>query len=140
MNTVGISPETNLSLDLVKAFFHSPEYVIFPGFCDVHVHFREPGFSYKETIKTGSMAAAKGGYTSVCTMPNLKPVPDSKENLALQLEAIKRDAVINVYPYASITKMEMGIDLVDMASLADDAIAFHTCIGVEGQTQMQRYT
>ena len=124
MNTVGISPETNLSLDLAKAFFHSPEYVIFPGFCDVHVHFREPGFSYKETIKTGSMAAAKGGYTSVCTMPNLKPVPDSKENLALQLEAIKRDAVINVYPYASITKMEMGIDLVDMASLADDAIAF----------------
>ena len=124
INTVGISPETNLSLDLAKAFFHSPEYVIFPGFCDVHVHFREPGFSYKETVKTGSMAAAKGGYTAVCTMPNLKPVPDSKENLALQLDAIRKDAVINVYPYASITKMEMGIDLVDMAELAPDAVAF----------------
>ena len=124
INTVGISPETNLALEKAKAFFHSPEYVIFPGFCDVHVHFREPGFSYKETVRTGSMAAAKGGYTAVCTMPNLNPVPDSKENLGVQLDAIKRDAVINVYPYASITKMEMGIDLVDMASLAPDAVAF----------------
>ena len=100
------------------------EYFIFPGFCDVHVHFREPGFSYKETVKTGSMAAAKGGYTAVCTMPNLNPVPDSKENLGIQLDAIKKDAVINVYPYASITKMEMGIDLVDMEALASDAVAF----------------
>ena len=124
INTVGISPETNLSLEKAKAFFHSPEYVIFPGFCDVHVHFREPGFSYKETVKTGSMAAAKGGYTAVCTMPNLNPVPDSKENLGIQLDAIKKDAVINVYPYASITKMEMGIDLVDMEALASDAVAF----------------
>ena len=91
INTVGISPETNLSLEKAKAFFHSPEYVIFPGFCDVHVHFREPGFSYKETVRTGSMAAAKGGYTAVCTMPNLNPVPDSKENLGIQLDAIKKD-------------------------------------------------
>ncbi len=124
MNTVGISPETVASSDLAKAFFHSPEYVIFPGFCDVHVHFREPGFSYKETIKTGSLAAAHGGYTAVCTMPNLKPVPDSLENLKIQTDIIERDAVIRVYPYASITKMEMGIELVDMEALAPFAVAF----------------
>ncbi len=124
MNTIGISPETVVSSDLAKAFFHSPEYVAFPGFCDVHVHFREPGFSYKETIKSGSMAAAHGGYTAVCTMPNLKPVPDSPENLKIQTDMIDRDAVINVYPYASITRMEMGLELVDMEALAPDAIAF----------------
>ena len=61
--------------------FNSPRYVVFPGFCDVHVHFREPGFSYKETIATGSLASARGGYTAVCTMPNLNPVPDSREHL-----------------------------------------------------------
>ena len=77
--------------------------VIFPGFCDVHVHFREPGFSYKETIETGSSAAAHGGYTAVMTMPNLKPTPDCKENLALQLDAIRRGAKIAVYPYGTIT-------------------------------------
>ncbi len=102
----------------------SKEYVIFPGFCDVHVHFREPGFSYKETIKSGSLSAARGGYTAVCTMPNLKPVPDSADNLALQTEIIKRDAVINVYPYASITVNEAGTELSDMDALAKDAIAF----------------
>ena len=124
MNTVGITSEAILSNVEAKAFFHSPKYVIFPGFCDVHVHFREPGFSYKETIRTGSLAAAKGGYTAVCTMPNLKPVPDTVENLTVQLDIIKRDAAIKVYPYASITKMEMGLDLVDMQSLAPLAIAF----------------
>jgi len=124
INTVGISPEKIISSDMAKAFFHSPKYVAFPGFCDVHVHFREPGFSYKETIKSGSMAAAHGGYTAVCTMPNLKPVPDSPENMKLQTDMIERDAVIKVYPYASITKMEMGLELVDMDSLADKAIAF----------------
>ena len=124
MNTIGISPEAVISSDLAKAFFRSPEYVAFPGFCDVHVHFREPGFSYKETIKSGSMAAAHGGYTAVCTMPNLKPVPDSLENLKLQTDIIEKDAVINVYPYASITKMEMGIELVDMDALAPKVIAF----------------
>ena len=68
--------------------FNSPRYAIFPGFCDVHVHFREPGFSYKETIATGSQASARGGYTAVCTMPNLKPVPDCAEHLQKQLDII----------------------------------------------------
>ena len=124
INTIGISPETVISFDQAKAFFRSPEYIAFPGFCDVHVHFREPGFSYKETIKSGSMAAAHGGYTAVCTMPNLKPVPDNPENLKIQTDIIEKDAVINVYPYASITKMEMGLELVDMDALADKAVAF----------------
>ncbi len=101
----------------------SKEYCIFPGFCDVHVHFREPGFSYKETIKSGSLSAARGGYTAVCTMPNLKPVPDNADNLKLQTDIIKRDAVINVYPYASITVNEAGNELSDMKAM-NDAIAF----------------
>ena len=78
--------------------FDRGNVVFMPGFCDVHVHFREPGFSYKETIATGSRSAAAGGYTAVCTMPNLKPVPDTKEHLAEQLAIIERDAVIHVYP------------------------------------------
>ena len=124
LNTIGISHETVASSALMESFFRSPEYVVLPGFCDVHVHFREPGFSYKETIRSGSMAAARGGYTAVCTMPNLKPVPDSLENLRLQTDIIDRDAIINVYPYGSITKMEMGIDLVDMEELAPHVVAF----------------
>ncbi len=98
--------------------------VILPGFCDVHVHFREPGFSYKETMESGSMAAAHGGYTAVCTMPNLKPAPDSIENLKPQLEAIKRGALINVYPYGTITKGEEGFELSDMEDIAENIIAF----------------
>lgn len=97
---------------------------IFPGFVDVHVHFREPGFSYKETIRTGSMAAAHGGYTAVCTMPNLSPAPDSTRHLQEQLELIERDAVIRVYPYGTITKGEKGEELSDMEALADRVIAF----------------
>ena len=97
---------------------------IFPGFCDVHVHFREPGFCYKETIKSGSLAAARGGYTAVCTMPNLIPPPDSKENLKPQLEAINRDAVIAVYPYGTITKAQAGIELSNMEEIASDVIGF----------------
>ena len=100
------------------------KYAVFPGFCDVHVHFREPGFSYKETIKSGSMAAAKGGYTSVCAMPNLDPVPDSPEHLKEQTDIIERDAVIEVLPYAAITIGEKGEELVDMESLAEKVIAF----------------
>ena len=103
---------------------NSSKYAVFPGFCDVHVHFREPGFSYKETIKTGSMASAKGGYTSVCTMPNLNPVPDSLEHLKEQTDIIERDAVIEVLPYAAITVGEKGEELVDMESLAEKVIAF----------------
>ena len=97
---------------------------IFPGFVDVHVHFREPGFSYKETIKSGSTAASKGGYTSVCTMPNLNPCPDSKENLKLQLDLIKNDAVINVYPFGTITKGEKGEELADLEEISNDVIGF----------------
>ena len=97
---------------------------VFPGFCDVHVHFREPGFSYKETMETGSLAAAHGGYTAVMTMPNLKPTPDSKENLKVQLDAIERDAKIRVYPYGTITIGEAGEALSDMEGMADGVIAF----------------
>ena len=98
--------------------------VIIPGLCDVHVHLREPGFSYKETITTGTAAAARGGYTAVCSMPNLNPCPDSKENLAVQLDIIKRDAKIKVLPYATITKGQAGAELSDMADMADSAVAF----------------
>ncbi|MCQ2168124.1 MAG: dihydroorotase [Bacteroidales bacterium] len=95
-----------------------------PSFCDVHVHFREPGYSYKETILTGSKAAAAGGYTCVCTMPNLNPVPDSPENLGIQLDIIRRDAVIDVRPYASITAGRKGMQVVDVAALKGKAVAF----------------
>ena len=98
--------------------------VIFPGFCDVHVHFREPGFSYKETMETGSSAAARGGYTAVMTMPNLKPTPDCRENLDLQLSAIRRGAKIAVYPYGTITVGESGETLSKMEEMANDVIAF----------------
>ncbi len=104
--------------------YNSPEYVVFPGFCDVHVHFREPGFSYKETIKTGSRAAAAGGYTAVCTMPNVNPVPDSAEHIALEQHLIDRDACIHVYPYGSITVDQKGETLADFNGMAPYAIAF----------------
>ena len=104
--------------------FNSPQYSILPGFCDVHVHFREPGFSYKETIASGSRAAARGGYTAVCTMPNLNPVPDTVPHLREQTEIIARDAVIDVYPYAAITVGEKGETLADLDGMAGDAIAF----------------
>ena len=104
--------------------FLSDRYAVLPGFCDVHVHFREPGFSYKETIKSGCASAARGGYTAVCTMPNLAPVPDSAENLTVQTEIIDRDATIDVYPYAAITVGQRGEKLSDMAAMCDCAIAF----------------
>ena len=97
---------------------------IFPGFCDVHVHFREPGFSYKETIATGSLAAARGGYTAVCTMPNLNPVPDSPESLKLQLDIIERDAKIAVLPFGAITVGERGEELADLEGMAKDVVGF----------------
>lgn len=104
--------------------FDSSEYVIFPGFCDVHVHFREPGFSYKETIATGSRAAARGGYTAVCTMPNLNPVPDSVENLGIQRRLIEETACIHVYPYGAITIDEQGEMLSDLEGMAPDVVGF----------------
>ena len=109
---------------LPSDFLPKDEYSVFPGFCDVHVHFREPGFSYKETVRTGSLAAAHGGYTAVCTMPNLNPVPDSPEHLKVQTDLIQKDSLISVYPYASITVGQQGKELSDMAALADDCIAF----------------
>lgn len=94
------------------------------GFADLHVHFREPGFQAKETIRTGSLAAAAGGYTTVCTMPNLHPVPDSIGNIAVEQAIIDNDAVINVLPYASITLGRKGEELVDMAALKSRCCAF----------------
>ncbi len=108
----------SLSLDGVS------EYVVFPGFCDVHVHFREPGFSYKETIKSGSLASARGGYTAVCTMPNLNPVPDSVEHLQEQLQLIEEQSVIHVYPYGAITVGQKGEKLSDLEGMAPNCIAF----------------
>jgi dihydroorotase len=125
--------------DAYKIIKTNDKYIRFPGFCDVHVHFREPGFSYKETIGTGSRAAAAGGYTAVCTMPNLSPVPDSVENLRLEQDIIDRDAVIAVYPYASITKGELGEELSDMEELRSRAVAFSDDgKGVQSEDMMRR--
>ncbi len=99
-------------------------YSLFPGFFDVHVHFREPGFSYKETILTGSQAAAHGGFTGVATMPNLDPVPDSLEHLKVEQDIIDRDAVIDCYPYASLTVGELGEEIVPIEELAPHVFAF----------------
>ena len=104
--------------------FNSSQYAVFPGFCDVHVHFREPGFSYKETIRSGSLASARGGYTAVCTMPNLNPVPDSVKNLNRQLELIEEGACIHVYPYGAITVGEKGEELADLEGMAPNIIGF----------------
>ena len=97
---------------------------VLPAFCDVHVHLREPGFSYKETILSGSIASAKGGYTDICSMPNLKPVPDSVENIKVEQDIIDRDAVIRVHPYASITLNQEGKVLSDFEALSDKCFAF----------------
>ena len=104
--------------------FNSSKYAVFPGFCDVHVHFREPGFSYKETMHSGSLASARGGYTAVCTMPNLNPVPDSVENLNQQLKLIEAGACIHVYPYGAITVGEKGEMLAELAAMAPNVIGF----------------
>ncbi len=106
------------------AVFHSSKYVVFPGFCDVHVHFREPGFSYKETISSGTLASARGGYTAVCTMPNLNPVPDSMENLQQQLDLIAKNACIRVHPYGAITVGEKGEALADLSGMAPYVVGF----------------
>ena len=97
---------------------------VLPGFCDVHVHFREPGFSYKETIASGSAAAAHGGYTAVCTMPNLAPVPDSLSHLEQQLEIIEKTAAIAVHPYGSISVGEQGKEIADLEAMAPYVCAF----------------
>ena len=104
--------------------FNSPRFAVFPGFCDVHVHFREPGFSYKETMETGSAASARGGYTAVCTMPNLNPVPDSLPHLQQQLDRIREGACIHVYPYGAITVGEKGEALADLEGMAPHVVGF----------------
>ena len=97
---------------------------VFPAFCDVHVHFREPGFSYKETLVSGSRAAARGGYTAVCMMPNLNPVPDSLEHLAEEERLIREAGLIHIYPYAALTREEKGEEPADLEEMADRVIAF----------------
>ena len=112
---------------------------VFPGFCDVHVHLREPGFSYKETIASGTAASARGGYTAVCSMPNLKPTPDSIPHLAEQLDIIERDARIAVYPYGTITVGEAGEELSDMAGMAPSVIGYSDDgRGVQSEEMMRR--
>ncbi len=111
----------------------------FPGFCDVHVHFREPGFSYKETIVSGSRAAARGGYTAVCAMPNLNPVPDSLGHLAEE-ERLIREAgdIVRVYPYAALTRGEKGQEAADLEALAPRVIAFSDDgKGVQSESMMR---
>ena len=98
--------------------------IVVPGLVDVHVHLREPGFSFKETMETGTAAAARGGYTAVCAMPNLNPVPDSAEHLAVELEAIRRGAKVHVYPYGSLTVGERGLEMADISAMADAAVAY----------------
>lgn len=101
------------------------KYFLIPGFVDVHTHLREPGFSYKETIKTGSMASAKAGYTDLCTMPNLNPAPDNAEHLKAQTDIIDRDAVIHVLPFGTITKGRKGVgEIIDFESIADQVAGF----------------
>lgn len=108
-----------------RVFDFKGKYFLIPGFVDVHVHLREPGFSYKETIKTGSMAAAKAGYTAICPMPNLNPAPDCVDNLKAETDIIKRDAVIDVLPFGTITKGRMGRgECVDFSSMKNDVIGF----------------
>ena len=109
------------------------------SFADIHVHFREPGFTAKETIATGSAAAARGGYGVVCAMPNLDPVPDTPEHLAVEQAAIDRDAVIDVLPYCAITKGRKGLELVDIPALKDRCVAFSDDgSGVQDEAVMRR--
>lgn len=122
IHSLGVS----LSLDNIDRTVDAlGKYFLIPGFVDVHTHLREPGFSYKETIKTGTLAGAKAGYNVLCTMPNLNPAPDTAENLKVQTDIIDRDAVIDVLPFATITKGRKGVgEIVDFASMADKAIGF----------------
>ncbi len=108
----------------LSAKFSNHNILIIPSFVDVHVHLREPGFFYKETIRTGTLAAAKSGYSCICSMPNLNPVPDTYENLKLQLDIIEKDAALSVIPYGAITKGEKGQSLSDLEAMAPYVIGF----------------
>ena len=112
---------------------------VLPGLADVHVHLREPGFSYKETIASGTLAAARGGFTTVCSMPNLDPVPDDMSKLAQQLAIIHRDAAVQTVPYGAITRGEAGVDLADMAAMAPYVVGFSDDgKGVQSEDMMRR--
>ena len=116
----------------------SGRFTVFPGFCDVHVHLREPGFSYKETILSGTRAGAAGGYTALCAMPNLRPVPDSAEHLEAELALIRSGAVIPVYPYGALTVDEAGERAADLEAMAPDVIAFSDDgRGVQSESMMR---
>lgn len=120
-----ISDVTNMNDCDEKRVIELDNSFILPSFCDVHVHFREPGFGYKETIRQGSLAGARGGYTAVGTMPNLKPAPSDMDSLRVQQDIIDRDAVIQVIPYGTITKDQSGTGtLSDMEGMADHVLAF----------------
>ena len=148
-NTLANIISASLQSDVVDAIqqsisdldFSSVDFsrcVVFPGFCDVHVHFREPGFSYKETIASGSLASAKGGYTAVCTMPNLNPVPDSAEHLKVQRDLIEDSACIHVYPCGAITVGQKGELLSDLEGMAPDVVGFSDDgRGVQSDTLMR---
>ena len=115
------------------------DFVVLPGFVDVHVHLREPGFSYKETIRTGTLAAARGGYTTVCAMPNLNPVPDSAAHLQSQLDLIRAGAAIRVLPYGAITVGQQGAELASLEELAPYVVAFSDDgRGVQDDDMMRR--
>ena len=114
----------NIEIGLDDEIIDAAGLMVAPAFVDVHVHLREPGYGYKERIETGTMAAARGGYSTVCPMPNLNPVPDTVENLKVQQDIIDSDAKIEVLPYAAITMGRKGEELVDVASLHDKVCAF----------------
>lgn len=126
-DSIAVSDGVCVPLDRVSTdalFFDCSGLTILPGFADVHVHLREPGFLYKESILTGSRAAARGGYTTVCAMPNLDPAPDTPEHLRVELDAIRRDAAIRVLPYGTITMERKGETLSEMEAMAADVVAF----------------
>ena len=138
-SSVSISLGNGVSRGGTISTMDASSFVILPGFVDVHVHLREPGFSYKETIRTGSLAAAHGGYTTVCAMPNLNPVPDRMETLQPELDAIQKDAVIRVLPYGAITKGERGGELADLDARAPYVVAFSDDgKGVQDRDMMRR--
>ena len=123
LGSISVSDMDTLSVSCERVIDCS-HYSIFPGFMDVHVHFREPGFSYKETIASGSAAAARGGYSAVCTMPNLSPTPDSLDHLRIQTEMIQKHATLSVLPFGTITKGENGQELSDMEDIAPYVCGF----------------